>query len=291
MRLRSGLPAYLLLSIAVAASPARAADPYGGASLSGVYSSEGGDLTDEELGGSALVARGYAGVRLNPTGNSTRFQAASSYFGYFDRKDRWSNGIEAEQMVRLGSDTIVSVEGAAASNVLTLERRSTDQAGLAARLQYEPGNHRVTVGAGTRRRWYDDSDARSWAPFGEIQYRYRLGSWHSVELDARAEQVDSDVDFFDYKRLSLGAFYTRPIRRGTRVRVGLAHRRWTWDDRLTISGEERRERLWLPQLRLTQELSRNVDLDLDYRRVIRRSNDDRRDRTGNRLAATIRTAF
>jgi hypothetical protein len=282
-----------LLLAAGAQSPAAAAgyDPYGAVSLSGVYSTESSLAEVEELDGSALVARGYAGVRFNPRGNSTRFQVASNYFGYFDRENRWSNALEAEQVLRLGNDAYFSVEASAASNVLTLERRSTDQTGIVGRLRLEPGNHRVTLGAGTRRRWYDDSRARSWAPFVEAEYRYRLGSWHSLALEGRVERVNSDFDTLDYDRLALGAFYTRPLSRDTRVRAALVHRRWTWDERFTLGGDQRRERLWLPQLRLTHEAGSDVELELDARRVIRRSNDERFDRSGSRLAATVRKTF
>lgn len=281
----------LIIVLSTAAGPALAQDHYGGVSLSGVYSSETSLTDSEELDGSALVARGYAGVRFNPRGNTTRLQAATNYYNYFDRENRWSNAVEAEQGLRLGKDAILSVEAAAASNVLTLERRSTDQTGVAARLRFEPGDHRFTLGAGTRRRWYDDSTARSWAPFAEAEYRYRLGSWHSVELEGRVETVNSDDDRFDYDRIALSTFYTRPLGRNTRIRAGLTHRRWTWEDRLTLAGDKRRERLWLPQLRLTQDLARHVELELDARRVIRRSNDDRFDREGSRLAATVRKSF
>ncbi|MEO7654938.1 MAG: hypothetical protein ABIS23_04545 [Sphingomicrobium sp.] len=281
----------LLSASAAGAAAAPNPDPYAGVSLSGVYSSETLLAESEDLDGSALVARGYAGLRFNPRGNSTRVQLASNYFGYFDRKDRWSNSFEAEQELRLGRNTAFSIEGSAASNVLTLERLSTDQAAVAARLRIEPGNHRVTFGAGTRRRWYDDSAATSWAPFLEAEYRYRLGSWHSLAFESRLERINSNLDTLDYDRLSLSAFYTRPLGRHTRVRGGLTHRRWTWDERFTPSGDQRRERLWLPQLSLTQVLGGNVDLEFDAQRVIRRSNDKSFNRNGTRLAATLRKTF
>lgn len=287
------VPVASLLFMTGSAAPAAAGtqEPYAGMSLSGIYSTETSLADTEELDGSALVARAYAGVRLNPRANTTRLQAATNYFAYFERKDRWSNAVEAEQVLRLGRNVSFSIEGSAATNVLTLERRSTDQAGLAARLRVEPGDHRVLIGAGTRRRWYDDSDARSWAPFIEAEYRYRIGSWHSIELEGRIERVNSNVDTFDYDRLAVSAYYTRPLARRTRVRAGITHRRWTWDERFTPTGDERRERLWLPQLRLTHELGGDLDLELDARRVIRRSNDDNFDRTGTRLAATVRKTF
>ena len=290
--LRLGIAFALSCTGAAGAAQAAGPAPYGGASLSGVYSSESSvNDESEELDGSALVARGYAGVRFDPSGDTTRLQVASSHFGYFEREDRWSNAFEAEQVLQFGGDASFSLEGSAASNLLTLERRSTDQVGAAARVRLEPGNHRVMLGAGTRRRWYDGSAARSWAPFVEAEYRYRLGSWHFVEFAARREWVNSDRDGLDYQRLALSAFYTRPLGRNTRLRAGLTHRRWSWDERFTPAGEQRRERLWLPQLRLTHEVGGSVELELDGRRVIRRSNNDSFDRVGNRLAATVRKTF
>jgi hypothetical protein len=46
-----------------------------------------------------------------------------------------------------------------------------------------------------------------------------------------------------------------------------------------------------PQLRLIHAFSPATDIELDYRRVFRRSNDDSRDRNGNRLALSLRTTF
>lgn len=280
-----------LALVGVAGAAAAAPEPYGEISLGGTYSSESSVDETDDLDGSAIVARTSVGVRLDPTGDTTRIQGSSNYFGYFDREDRWSNGLEVEQFLRLSKDVLFSLEGSAVTNVLTLESRSADQTGLAARLRIEPGNHRVTLGAGTRRRWYDQSDSRAWAPFVEAEYRYRLGSWHSLEVESRAERVNSSLATLDYKRLSLSAFYTRPLGRQTRLRAGLTHRRWTWGARFAAGGEQRRERLWLPQIRLTQKFRRDFELEIDARRVIRRSNDERFDREGSRLAATVRKSF
>lgn len=286
------IASFILLCLASAANArSTSAEPFGRASLSGVYSSETAQADDEELDGSALVARGDIGVRFDPRRNMTRLQATSSYFGYFTRDDRWSNSLEAEQLFRLQKGLSVSVEGAGATNLLTLESRSTDQLRLEGRAIMETGNHRFAVGGGTRRRWYDRSNATSWAPFGEIGYRYRFGSWHMLELEARAERVNSNLDTLDYKRLALSSFYTHPLNRRTRVRAGLTHRRWIWDERRTAAGDRRRERLWLPQLRVTHDVTNRLELELDYRRILRRSNDPNFDRDGNRLAATLRKSF
>ncbi len=272
-------------------APAAGQDSYGGISLSGAYSSETSFPETEELDGSAFVARGYAGARLDSDRNTARIEFSSAYFGYFERKDRWSNALEVQQTLQLGPEVTFSVEGSAADNELTLERRSTDQAGVVARLQMETGEHRIMIGGGTRRRWYDESAARGWAPFVEVEYRYRLGSWHSIALEGRQEWIDSDLDRLDYSRLALSAFYTRPLSRDTRLRAGLTHRRWSWDQRFTPAGHRQHEQLWLPQVRLTHAINRDLELELDARRIIRRSNDDSFDRVGTRLAATVRKTF
>lgn len=290
-RLRIGIACVSACMCLAGAAPAAGQDGYGGISLSGVHSTESSVEETEELDGSAIVARGFGGIRFDPDGNTTRIQLASSYFAYFERDDRWSTALEVEQALKLGRNATFILEGSAASNVLTLERRSTDQAGFAARLRMEPGDHRIILGAGTRRRWYDDSAARSWAPFVEAEYRYRLGSWHFIQLEARKEWIDSDVNRLDYHRLAVSAFYTRPLNRGTRIRAGVTHRRWSWGERFTPAGEKRRDRLWLPQLRLSHEVGGDIELELDARRVVRRSNDDGFDRVGSRIAATVRKTF
>lgn len=278
----------------VAGFPATASDIYGGASTSAVYSTS--DLEDGEdgLDGSAIVTRGYAGVRWDPRGDVTRLQVSSAYFGYLNegRDDRWSNVLEAEKQLRLGDKARLSLEASAASNIWTLERRSADQLAGAARLTLEPNRrHRVSVAGGLRRRYYDGIDARSWSPVLEADYRYRFGSWNFLALEARHERNNSDRQTLDYRRLSLSAFYTHPLGRDTRVRAGIVHRRWKWDERFAPDGDRLVDASLTPQLRLTQEVSRRVDLELDYRRLFRSSNDDSRDRNDHRLAATVRAEF
>ncbi len=281
-----------MLLCVLAAPVSGQSDVYGGASVSGIYSSSSGLVFDEDSDGSAIVGRGYAGVRWRPDGDTTRLQGSSTYYAYLSgRKDRWSNAIEAEQSIVVGKGVALSVEGSAATNISTLEARSVDQLAAITRLTAETGDHRFIIGAGVRRRSYDGSDARSWSPLAEVDYRYRLGRYRYLDLDARYERTDSDLDIDDYRRLSLAAYYTHPIGRDTRVRAGIAHRRWRWDERLTLSGADQRDQLWLQQARMTHSISDRFDLEADYRRIIRRSNNDALDRNGHRLAATVRARF
>lgn len=269
-------------------------NPYGGASLSAVHLGSRTFLEDEELDSSGLSARGYGGVRIGPSDRQSRLEVSSTYRSYTRAglKDRWSNSAEAEQRFRLGKDIVAIVEARAATNLSTLEVRSADQLSGQAQLVYQPSEaHRLRVAAAYRRRYYDGSDARSSAPMLDADYRYRLGRYNYVDFDVRREWVDSTDNLLDYTRTSLGAYYTHPIARGVRARAGIVHRRWTWDDRLAPDGPRRRDRLLAPQLRLTHDLTDVLELELDYRRLIRRSNDDQIDRNGNRLAATVRARF
>ncbi len=290
-----------LLSLAclvvIAASPANAqADFYGGAAASGIYSSLAGDQSGDDLNGSAVVGRGYGGLRLNPKGNTTRLQAMSAYYAYLEngRKDRWSNGVEIEQTVRLGGGVTLGLEAAAATNVWTLEAQSADQIAGVARLAYEPDRrHRVEASAGVRRRSYDGVNAHGTSPIFGLDYRYRFGSYRYASLESAIETVDSNYDRYDYQRVSLGGFYSHPLaaRGATRLRGGIVYRRWTWDERVAPSGRNLRDSSVTPQLRLIHAFSPATDIELDYRRVFRRSNDDSRDRNGNRLALSLRTTF
>lgn len=288
---RSPVPLLLLAAAVAPGTPALAQETYGGAWLSGIYSSSENAIEDEEIDGSAIAGRVHGGLRWNPGGDTTRIEAASSYYAYFERDDRWSNAIEIEQQFRAGDRVRIGFEAAAATNVSTLEARSVDQLSGAARVRYEAGPSRLILSGGTRRRDYDHVDARSWAPFVDADYRHRLGRYQYIDVEARHEWIDSNLNSLDYRRLRLAAFYTHPLGGETRLRVGAAHRRWSWDERLTAAGAPLRDRIWVPQARITHGLAEDIDLELDYRRVIRRSNDPQFDRDGNRLAATVRIQF
>ncbi|MES2904475.1 MAG: hypothetical protein V4696_09855 [Pseudomonadota bacterium] len=283
-----------VIGIALAACPAQAQpDLFGGASLSGIYSSSSGRILDEEIDASALVARGYVGARLGQQ-KATRIQFGTNYHLYVGDgpRNRWSNVAEIEQRFTVSKTASVAFEGSGATNVSTLEARSADQVSARARLTVALNKQdRFTLTAAARRRAYDGSSAEAWAPMIEGDYRRRLGRYQYIDLESRFERVDSNDDLLDYRRLSLAGYYTHPLGRATRLRAGIAHRRWSWDERLTSDARPLRDQLWVPQARLTHALSSDLDLELDYRRPLRRSNDDLFDREGHRLAATIRTNF
>lgn len=281
----------IVLSLGAGSQVHAEPETYGGYSIAGVYSSDAARTTDEELDGSAVVGRAYAGVSFDSGGNETQVQVSSGYYAYFTREDRWTNRLEATQIFEVSDTVQLFAQAAGATNLVTLERRGTDQAGLEAGIRLEKGDHRATLSGAMRRRWYDDGDARSWSPRIGAEYRYRIGSWHSVEVGAFSESVDSDLDTLNYERLQFAGYYTRPVADRTRLRAGLLHRRWEWDGRFAPDGANRRERLWIPQLRLTHRLRDEMSVDLDYRHVIRRSNDERFDRSGNRVAVTFRNSF
>lgn len=292
--LRKKSRAAAVVGMVLAACPAHAeTDFFGGASLSGIYSSSSGRILDEEIDASALVARGYAGIRLGRE-KATRIQFGTNYFLYLGDgpRNRWSNLAEVEQRFAFNDKVSVAFEGSGATNISTLEARSADQIAARARLIVEPNEqNRLIITTAARRRAYDGSSADAWAPMIEGDYRRRLGRFQYIDLESRYERVDSDDDLLDYRRLSFAGYYTHPLGRSTRLRAGIAHRRWSWDERVTGDARQLRDRLWVPQVRITQALSNQFDLELDYRRPLRRSNDAVFDRDGHRLAATIRTNF
>lgn len=281
----------IVLSLSAAGQAHAEPETFGGYSLAGVYSSDAARTTDEELDGSAAIGRVYAGVSFDSGGNETQVQASSGYYAYFTREDRWTNRLELTQTFVVSDTVQLFAQAAGATNLVTLERRGTDQAGLETGLRFEKGNHRATFSGAIRRRWYDDSDARSSSPRIGAEYRYRIGSWHSVEVEAFSDSVDSDLDTLDYERAQFAGYYTRPVGDRTRLRTGLVHRRWEWDGRFAPDGTNRQERLWIPQFRFTHRLRDEMSVELDYRHVIRSSNDERFDRSGNRVAVTFRNSF
>ncbi len=285
------LSAAVFIGMSWCSGEARAqTDGYGGYSIETIYSADAARTLDEELDSSAIVGRLFGGVRLGPEDETLRLEASSSYYGYFSREDRLANRIEAEKTFAITDETQLIVEASAANNLITLERRDTDQVSLGARIRFDRGDHRVTLGTAFRRRWYGDG-ANAWSPIARAEYRYRIGSWHFLEVRATADQVNGNVERLDYKRLEMAGFYTIPITRRTRLRTGITHRRWTWEDRFTLGGQQRRDRLWIPQIRLAQEISKNAEIMFDYRHVIRRSNDNDLDRSGNRISISFRNSF
>lgn len=281
----------IVLSLGAAGQAHAEPESYGGYSMAGVYSSDAARTTDEELDGSSAVGRIYGGIFFDPGGNETQVEVSSGYYSYFTREDRWTNRLEVTQTFNVDDKVQLYAQAAGSTNLVTLERRGTDQAGIEAGLRFEDGNHRATIGGAIRRRWYERGDARSWSPRIGAEYRYRIGSWHSVEVEAFSDSVDSDLDTLDYDRLQLGGYYTRPVADRTRIRAGFVHRRWEWDGRFAPDGAKRREQLWIPQVRITHRLPDEMSIELDYLHVIRRSNDERFDRSGNRVAVTFRNSF
>lgn len=276
---------------------AAAAEPFGNVALTGLYADSdqsNSEFDDEETQGSAIVPRVTVGTRWgdDKKGDESRIQFTSAYYNYFERKDRWYNAIEAEHVFRLSDTARFGLEGAGALNTSTIEARSADQLSLAGHLALEPNEtNRVRFTGAVRRRFYDDTAARSWAPLAEVDYRHRFGRYQYLVLTVRKEWTNSSNERFDYRRTSLEGFYTHPIGQKTRFRAGIIARWWKWDARFTPAGEKRHDRLFTPQVRLTHEPTKTIALELDYRRLIRRSNDATFDRSGNRLAATVRYQF
>jgi hypothetical protein len=271
----------------LAASP----ELYGTASLRVAHRSSQIELTDEEVHSTGIVPRLTGGIRFGDRPTRTQIQVTTAYYENFDqdRKNRWYKSLSLSQQLPVAEGLALNLRLAGSLNSATLESRSVDQLAANAELEWRPSRvDRITVSSALRRRYYDASSRSSWAPYFGVEYRRRVGNRKYLSFDARKEWIDADGASLDYERLLTGVSYSQPIAKSTSVRLGVDHRRWTWDGRFTATGENRRDSLLMPRIRLRHDISRHTELDVEFRRLIRRSNDDRFDREGNRIAATLR---
>ena len=285
---------YQAAAVMLLAAPAYAQDYYGGISTTGLYAETEGLEESEDLQDSGIIGRGQAGARWRGKTSESRVEVSSDYFAFFDRRDRWSNGIEAAHQRNLSERMTVDFLASATTNVATLEFRSADQIVGRGRLTFRPSKaDRFRAAAAYRHRSYDNAlSSEGSAPYVEADYRRRLGRYNYIDASVRKEWTDSENDFFDYQRLSLAGYYTHPLARRSRIRIGVESRRWEYDARFVPgSAERRRVNHFIPQVRVVHAIADSAELELDYRRYFRESNDDRFDPDGNRFAATLRLTF
>ena len=279
---------------AVAACPARAEpDGFARAFVSAVWAEDSALLDDEDFDSSALIAGLSGGWEYSKS--KTRLQLSSTVVDYTDggRDDRWNNELRLGQELELSDDVDFDGQLVLATEVQTLEFRNADQATLQGRLTWRPSAaDRLRLYAAYRTRSYDDAAATNAdAPYFGVEWRRRVDRGAYFELEARHEEVDADRASFDYRRTSLTASYSRTFDDKTRGRAVLGYRTWTYDNRLTPAGRSREDWSLAPELELRRALTAAVDLELNVRHVIRRSNDDRFERDGNRVAVSLAYEF
>lgn len=277
-----------------AAGPARAEpEAFARAFASAVWAENTSLLDDEDLDSSALIAGLSGGWEFSES--KIRVQLSSTLVDYTDadRDDRWNNELRLAQEFELSDRVDFDGQVALATEVQTLEFENADQVTAQGRLTWRlNAEDRLRIYAAYRARSYNDAGSTSAdAPYLGVEWRRRVDRGAYFELEARLEDVDADRASFDYQRTSLTASYSRVIDDKTRGRARLGYRSWSYEDRPTPEGQSREDWSFAPELELRRALTAAADLEFNFRHVIRRSNDDRYDRDGNRVAVSISYDF
>lgn len=267
-------------------------DLSGEVSASAIIASDRGD--EEEVDRSGIVLRGELDYDLDFGSSELRLSYDTGVYLYEDddRPDRWSNRLALRYAIEAADDLELSARLSYASNLATLEFRSTDQIEALATAEYSPGDHRIRLFGGWRWRDYDD-DAGSegdGAVFGG-EYRYRLGRSQFLTAELRFEDIDSANDRRGYDRTIASAFYQHPLGRQTRLRVGATARWSDYDGRDAPNGERRRDRAIVPELDLQHDFRSGLLLRGRFQYGLRESNDPEFDGDDRRAILTAGYRF
>ena len=276
-------------------------DPFARAEV-GVVTSESSDREDELIiVGDGGYLRGQAGVELIGDAVTFRLEADRIQVERFGNatgrerydRDRFTASMEAE----LGEDWEVRLQGRVYDDLVTVESPDTDEVQAAVRLEYEPVMaHRVRAEVTWRERTYADDDGPGGtASEGEglrvdLDYRHRIGRYHYVGLDLRAEEIESDNPRRSYERQSARLSYTRPITDDLRARPAVEVRRTRFDGRMTPDDFPRDDTQIVPELELLWWPG-NWRMEAEAKYIFGDSNDPVRDRKGYRLSISVGYVF
>lgn len=253
---------------------------------------------DEQIvvDGDAITARGQVGVNFED--DNTRFRLEADRIEVFRLGDGRSNSnrdrITAQFDQELSADWDVQLRGRYYDDLVTAESSDTDELQGSVRVSYEPVRaHRIRVRASWRDREYDNGanpQTTGEGPRVDAQYRHRLGRYHYINFDLRAESIDSDDPERGYSRQSAKASYTHPITPDLRVRPALEYVHTKFDGRLTETGERRDDNLIVPELELLWWPDQwRIEAEAKY--ITSSSNLATRQREGYRLTLSVGYVF
>ncbi|MBV7265329.1 hypothetical protein [Erythrobacter ani] len=188
----------------------------------------------------------------------------------------------------------IQVRGRYYDDLITVESSDTDELQGSVRVSYQPSRaHRFQLRGSWRDREY--ANRRGPETFGEgprvdAQYRHRLGRYHYITFDLRAESISSDDPRRGHSRESAKVAYTQPITRDLRVRPAIELLKTRFDDRLAPDGEQRADELIAPELEVMWWPGPwRVEGEAKY--IFSNSNLPSRDREGYRLTLTVGYVF
>ncbi|MGB3795310.1 MAG: hypothetical protein WA957_03295 [Alteraurantiacibacter sp.] len=276
-------------------------DPFARVEL-GVVTSESSDR-DEELiiVGDGAYLRGQLGLELGDDSTTFRIEADRIQVERFgnatgrDRYDRDRFTLSVEQ--ELDDAWEVRVRGRVYDDLVTVESSDTDEVQGAVRIEYEPVlAHRFRAEVTWRDREYNDDDGPGGMPStGEglrvdLDYRHRLGRYNYINVDLRAEEIESDNALRSYSRQSAGVSYTHPITPDLRVRPAVELRHTKFEGRMTPTGAPRDDTQFVPEIEFLWWPD-NWRIEAEAKYIFGTSNDPLRKREGYRLSLSVAYVF
>jgi len=263
----------------------------------GVASAQSATRDDQiVVDGDGLTARAKIGVDFED--KDTRFRVEADRIEVFrlgkGRRDYNRDRLTALFQQELDDDWDVEFRARYYDDLITAESSDTDEIQGSVRVSFEPTSaHRVRLRGTWREREYDngsDPQTKGEGPRVDAQYRRRLGRYHYITIDGRAESISSDDDRRGYSRQSIKASYTRPITPDLRVRPAIELLNTRFDGRITDDGERRKDTLVAPEVEVLWWPGKfRVEAEAKY--ILTDSNDIARDREGYRFTLTVGYVF
>ena len=298
-----------VLAVALAPAPLAAQDDAAGWSLDpfaraevGVVLSESEDRDDDLIiNGDGGYLRGQIGVLIGDDTTEVRLEADRiqvESFGSATGRDSFNRDrLTASITQKLDDNWEVELRGRLYDDLVTVEATDTDELQASVQVQFQPETaHRFRAQGTWRDREYDDGDglegtsSHGEGPRFDIGYRHRLGRYHYINFDLRAEEITSDNPLRGYTRESVSASYTRPITPDLRVRPAVEIRQTSFAGRLTPDSELREDTQIVPEVELLWwPASWRIEAEAKY--VFSDSNDPVRDRQGYRFSLSVGYAF
>ncbi|RJY09398.1 hypothetical protein [Aurantiacibacter aquimixticola] len=300
-KLAPAIAVLALFGAPAAAQDALEVDPYARLET-GIVLSESADREDDLIiNGNGGYLRGQIGMDFDLADTKLRLEADRIEVQRFDsatgrgsfNRDRLTAAISHE----IGEDWEVELGGRIYDDLVTVEAADTDERQVSLQVEYEPVRaHRFQLRGTWRDREYDDGEGVDGAsstgdgPRVDAGYRLRIGRYHYVNVDLRAEEIGSANPRRAYTRESVSASYTRPITSTLRVRPAAELRHSRFDGRMTDALEAREDTQFVPEVELLWWPGRwRVEAEAKY--LFSSSNDALREREGYRFSLSVGYVF
>lgn len=278
-----------------------ALDPYARAEIGVVFSESEDREEDLIINGDGAYARGQVGLLAGDGVSEFRLEADRievRRFGNATARDSFNRDrLTAAFSQDIGDDWNVTLQGRIYDDLVTVEASDTDERQVSAQLEYEPVQaHRLRLRGAWRDREYDDGEgpdgtsSTGKGPRVDLEYRHRLGRYHYINVDLRAEEIESDTARRGYTRESVGASYTHPLTSDVRVRPAFEWRHTVFGGRLTPDMERREDTQFVPEVELLWWPG-DWRIEAEAKYVFSDSNDPVRDRQGYRFSVSVGRVF